>query len=198
MATVKYSPWDGQDGIRLQDGRLSAWVDGVEVASVSSINGGLNELLDGFVVPRYFPDLNFACGDPSEMVMNVDLYDALVTPRNVHGVIEHDGTRFSWSAFLANDRLTRIRTEELSPGVPRRSVLRWVFNIPGQLTLDDPIIEHRLMINLERLLVDLQADREVHLPLVLSISNVFDSRTLPPEEQTVIGIQEHPPIDSRY
>lgn len=169
---------DGENGLRLVDGRLEAWADGKLVASAPA-EGPLAELMATYRVQEVLPEVGFAYGEPR--TLDVELTVDFSLGSVAFGAITVNGERELWEAERTGSHLFVERglvPEGARPWadaepMPGRG---WKITLPPFAQLDpDPVLRRRIALAIEAFLYALAERKEIQVPYKRRISTVFSA-----------------------
>ncbi len=155
---VKYAPTDGENGLSLERGVLSAHYQGAVVSQVKvSDKSDLQELLDDYAVPTLFPDLLFCYTRPAWYEIAINFTYAVKQRQEVHGELNFEGRRYLWWAKMARypdfgatylvppGQRTWLRADEVADSEGLE------FFVPPHIARhEDPVVTRRVAMALEQ------------------------------------------------
>lgn len=209
---VKYAPYDGSDGLRLEKGALTAYYQGAPVGQVEiSESSSLEALMADYSVPSLFPDLLFCYTRPAWYEIAINFSYAIKQRQEVHGELNFEGRHYLWWA-----RMTRYpdfaSTHLVPPG--QRTWLKpeeiaeskgLEFYIPPHIANhEDPVVTRRVAMALEQFVYAIRNGylRDAYIferkPLQRAFDNFFSidapmweanlPRVLPADGETNFGM----------
>jgi len=198
---ISYQVFDGQNGLSLEEGTLSAYRNGQKVAEVSVPSSfKLSELILDYQVLALLPELDFCYTEPEQFEIEVTT-NPLSLPGEVSGLMTINGESQLWVAYYKKHP-DFLRQDEVPPGqrpwAESHPGEGWLFMLPATWqTHPDHLVPRRLALCLESYLDDINAGRNIPLPYRRRFDNVFSASSpawrvnLP----HIISLQERAPSD---
>jgi hypothetical protein len=177
--TVIYQPFDGNDGLQVIDDQLIAWREGQEVARTEiSTDEDLPRLLLDFRVPELMSELEFTLVPEARQIdLEIDMKYQIGSA--LTGTITYDGVSGPWEArcvkgadFIEAELPEGARpwARDEEPGVG------WEITLPPEFSRSpDTVLAQRVALAIEAFLYALTDGREISLPYLRRVSNVFSA-----------------------
>ena len=193
MSSVLYQPYDGSDGLQSQGGELLAWREGERVgASPLPSDEDMQMLLWNFRVLDLLPDLDFTLV-PEKITADLELdlvriYEGTLLGAGSLQGGSLDGSEFQWRAeYGQEDTFMEEGSFQMRPWAEEEELgFGWRIYLPQKLYEDsDFAFRQRIGLSVESFLYALASRREIPIPYLRRVDNVFSSskpvwRTGPP------------------
>jgi hypothetical protein len=155
---VKYAPYDGDNGLRLEKGILACYYQGTMVGKVDvAETRTLEDLMADYSVASLFPDLLFCYTRPAWYEIAINFSYAIKARQEVHGELNFEGRHYLWWARM-NRNPDFAATHLVPPGqrtwLKREEVEHskgLEFFIPPHIAKhEDPVVTRRVAMALEQ------------------------------------------------
>lgn len=184
MSSVLYQPYDGSDGLQSQGSELLAWKEGQNVGSAPlPQDEDMQMLLWNFRAVDLLPDIDFTLV-PEKITADLELdlvriYEGTLLGSGALQGGLFDGSEFQWRAeYGQEDTFMEEGPRHMRPWAGEEELgFGWRIYLPEKLYEDsDFAFRQRIGLSIEAFLYALASHREIPIPYLRRIDNVFSSK----------------------